>query len=200
MITLLDGHHHISGSCQVWEEPPVVKGYDHSAAYASVGGIESLHDLVAHDGMAEAESWARPLALGARADSGFDGGAEAYAEGYWLFQPEGTRLELVFTSYLIYESNPAFVELVDETIGASLFHWQSDYGPPGHETPGYWSGQFALDKSHVYSLSASLLVRSASDSLWYATMEGNVIPAPGALLLGGTGFGLVGWLRRRRTL
>jgi hypothetical protein len=66
-------------------------------------------------------------------------------------------------------------------------------GPHGRTT-------MTIDRGGVYDIAFFRVSGNDTYGVDQIDMEQPVIPAPGALLLGGIGAGLVGWLRRRRTL
>lgn len=103
------------------------------------------------------------------------------------------------TSYLSIEAGHAadgslLLEVFDlnGTLIASTLNGPP-LGPHGRTT-------MTIDRGGVYDIAFFRVSGNDTYGVDQIDMEQPVIPAPGALLLGGIGAGLVGWLRRRRTL
>ncbi|MHC4174300.1 MAG: PEP-CTERM sorting domain-containing protein, partial [Planctomycetota bacterium] len=61
----------------------------------------------------------------------------------------------------------------------------------------------AFDTLHVsdpVGIAYIIAYGTANDTVGLDNLQWEQIPAPGAILLGSLGVGLVGWLRRRRTI
>jgi hypothetical protein len=138
----------------------------------------------------------------------------AYAEGTYVSPFEGIRLDFStpVSSLSLYGCDYGGTPVTDQEI-ATLAAYDSGGNLLGSTTVATTRGTRSLPEgdmpTDIAFLSLSGIGNIAYAEFTYTDTVGffgiddvefSPIPAPGAILLGGIGVGLVGWLRRRRTL
>jgi len=132
------------------------------------------------------------------------GGGTAYA-GLALSTVTGSVANNVpGNDYAWQHSGPVSEQQRGSTLGKTGWVDYQSYDFKLIYTPGrvqlFIDGTLELDYAGSFSDGSFGLYGFSQDRIEFSDLSVSVIPAPGAILLGSIGIGLVGFLRRRRTL
>lgn len=212
-FSVLDGQQHVWGIAQSTyfdaQGDPAYLTDSYDSGVVAWGGSGLSGMAKTHD---HCYGWSRLDALQAAAGSEAQDPAGPFgspgswssagrAEGSWTFRPHWETLQLTVAGHL-YDADPVTVTITDQTAGGqTLFHYAGNADglfPNVTDPDAVWS--FGVDPTHEYHMHICLASTANDDGPWNGMIGATVIPAPGAVLLGALGTGLIGWFRRRHTL
>jgi hypothetical protein len=195
-VTPISQWHHVSGGAGFIE----TQSYNLSAPLpisGSASGLGYYGDPVT------ASSSAGNYAVSASVSGSIFSGS-AHAESTYVFMTDSPVLGIWIrgaTGVYSWDGNVIAYSLKDLTLGQVVFSYSSptSFTPDSYYDPVSVNETYrvAVETGHEYELFLSAVASEGDAGSTHSYLTASYVPAPGALLLGGLGLGLVRLLRRR---